>query len=62
MLQALGEGPDNREGGRRLGISLDTERNRMAAVVTTKPGAHPRLRAPVIAVRDGPAGSDQKEG
>lgn len=52
VLQALGEGLDSPAIAERLNISVDTERNHVARILT-KLGVHSRLQALVFALRHG---------
>jgi DNA-binding NarL/FixJ family response regulator len=52
ILQGLGQGLNNNEIARRMGVAVDTERNYMATLMT-KLGAHTRLQALVNASRHG---------
>ena len=52
VLEALADGMGNKEIARRLGITVETERNYLASVFS-KLGVHSRLQALVVAVRRG---------
>ncbi len=52
ILQAIADGLDGREIARRLGVSVETERNYMAAILA-KLRVHSRLQALVFALRHG---------
>ena len=52
VLRALADGLDNKEIARRLGITVETERNYLSSVFA-KLGVHSRLQALVFALRHG---------
>lgn len=52
VLRALADGLDNKEIARRLGITVETERNYLSGVFS-KLGVHSRLQALVFALRHG---------
>lgn len=52
VLRALADGLDNKEIARRLGITVETERNYLSGVFS-KLGVHSRLQALVFALRQG---------
>ena len=52
ILRALADGLDNKEIARRLGITVETERNYLSSVFS-KLGVHSRLQALVFALRHG---------
>ena len=61
ILQGLGQGLNNKEIARRMGVAVDTERNYMATLMT-KLGAHTRLQALVTASRHGLVDLGPKDG